>query len=332
MIQVAATYGTTKVMPKKKMITFEVCRSNESFKSILNSLSRRGHLRRLEDECDVKIVSQFHSESEDHMTWMVAATPRRVMRLRDLANERREKASGYAEINEVIRESLTESYTRDKNRLDEEHINALMPQFRLNVSDLEAEYSELIKSYSTKLEKLNQTYEENIKKAMQPGMDQEQYFWKRYLRYLGQYHRFQSKYGGSVWFDVYNFSSAEDGVTVDVFFSCGSIEVFQMQGTALTRIADVVIRESGGTIIESAEKLQQPSDKKGKQGPRTYSWDEKEDAALAWEKIDRDLYPITVDDFLGEKFGYSEDGKPNVSKSTFYRWRNQLRKMGLIQD
>jgi hypothetical protein len=62
---------------------------------------------------------------------------------------------------------------------------------------------------------------------------------------------------------------------------------------------------------------QQP---KSKRGPRNYSRDEKIKFLHEWDKLDRDANPITLVDWLEEKFG-ATGGELNVAKSTFYGWK-----------
>jgi len=72
----------------------------------------------------------------------------------------------------------------------------------------------------------------------------------------------------------------------------------------------------------------EPRVKKGKQGPHRYSSQEKLDAHNAWDAIDQDMTPISLEEFLEEKFGV-EAGNLIVPLSTFHGWRTQLRRNGL---
>lgn len=58
---------------------------------------------------------------------------------------------------------------------------------------------------------------------------------------------------------------------------------------------------------------------KSKRGPRKYSRAEKVAARKEWEELDRDNNPITLEDWLVEKFGET-GGTPHVAVSTFYGW------------
>jgi hypothetical protein len=44
-------------------------------------------------------------------------------------------------------------------------------------------------------------------------------------------------------------------------------------------------------------------------------------ALTAWNNLDRDINPLTVQEFLDKRFG-----EGNVAESTFHGWRKQIRK------
>jgi hypothetical protein len=62
---------------------------------------------------------------------------------------------------------------------------------------------------------------------------------------------------------------------------------------------------------------------KSKNGPRNYSVEEKRAAYLEWQRLDRDQTPLTLDDWLDEKFG-NRHGHLNVKPSTLYGWKRYL--------
>jgi len=65
---------------------------------------------------------------------------------------------------------------------------------------------------------------------------------------------------------------------------------------------------------------EEKSTKKSKRGPRRYSVAEKIEAVEQWDKLDRDKFPVTLDEWLEEKFG-TTGGVLNVAVSTFHGWR-----------
>ena len=58
---------------------------------------------------------------------------------------------------------------------------------------------------------------------------------------------------------------------------------------------------------------------KSKRGPRRFSRERKVAARQKWEKLDRDLNPMTLEEFLEKEFG-TTGGNLNVPRSTFYSW------------
>ena len=64
---------------------------------------------------------------------------------------------------------------------------------------------------------------------------------------------------------------------------------------------------------------------KGKTGPRRHSDEERKRALEAWERLDRDASPITLSEFLDNRFG-NTGGVPNVANSTFYAWKSKFAK------
>jgi hypothetical protein len=64
-----------------------------------------------------------------------------------------------------------------------------------------------------------------------------------------------------------------------------------------------------------------PKPAKGKQGPRGgLSKAERIAAVKEWDGLDRDINPITLEEWLNKKFGNTA-GQLNVPLSTFHGWR-----------
>ena len=59
---------------------------------------------------------------------------------------------------------------------------------------------------------------------------------------------------------------------------------------------------------------------KSKRGPHNYSTQEKIDAVNDWEALDKDLHPITLEEWLENRFG-TDYGVLRVAVSTFHSWR-----------
>ncbi|MCA9925548.1 MAG: hypothetical protein KC421_24425 [Anaerolineales bacterium] len=82
-------------------------------------------------------------------------------------------------------------------------------------------------------------------------------------------------------------------------------------------------------LIKSATEafpLPLPKQIKSKRGPRRYSKQEKMEAYMEWQQLDKDIYPIKLEDWLEQKFG-SENGILNVKTSTFHGWKKLLPKL-----
>lgn len=73
-----------------------------------------------------------------------------------------------------------------------------------------------------------------------------------------------------------------------------------------------------------AAKHKSPNTKKSKRGKSRYSEAVMKKAVLDWEAIDTKIDPITLDEFLEQRFG-TEGGILKVSPSTFYSWRKKYR-------
>ncbi len=76
-------------------------------------------------------------------------------------------------------------------------------------------------------------------------------------------------------------------------------------------------------LPDDEQKAKTAINQKGKQGPRRYSLEEKKMAFLEWQQLDRDKHPITLEEWLEERFG-ATGGKLNVPKSTFYGWKKYI--------
>ena len=64
---------------------------------------------------------------------------------------------------------------------------------------------------------------------------------------------------------------------------------------------------------------------KSKRGPHRYSRAEKIAAVREWDALDKDLHPITLAEWLKNKFG-APYGALSVAESTFHGWRKLLKK------
>jgi len=66
-------------------------------------------------------------------------------------------------------------------------------------------------------------------------------------------------------------------------------------------------------------------------GSRTkFTLEQKHEAYMHWENMDKNISPIVIEEFLEYKFGYKENGDLIVAKSTFYGWKHQLIDKGFL--
>ncbi len=90
--------------------------------------------------------------------------------------------------------------------------------------------------------------------------------------------------------------------------------------------------ESGQTINHSGDQqTSQGTDQSDviikrprKNGPSNFTIDEKREAINAWDKLDKDFFSGTLQDWLDARFGL-EGGISIVPKATFHGWRRSLR-------
>jgi hypothetical protein len=64
--------------------------------------------------------------------------------------------------------------------------------------------------------------------------------------------------------------------------------------------------------------------RKSKRGPHRYSDKDKLKALEDWAELDKNKYPVTLQEWLVERFG-DDGGVPKVPKSTFYGWKKALK-------
>jgi hypothetical protein len=72
---------------------------------------------------------------------------------------------------------------------------------------------------------------------------------------------------------------------------------------------------------EMKELLNRPK-RRGR--PPTYSIDHWQRVVLAWENRDPLHNPMTLKEFLSEKFGTYADGSPRMSENSYYDWRKKV--------
>ena len=90
-----------------------------------------------------------------------------------------------------------------------------------------------------------------------------------------------------------------------------------------TRELPVIVEKSKPTPRAETKQNTQNKKKnaKSKRGPRKYSTDEKIAAYNEWQNLDRDLDPVTLEEWLDNRFG-NDNGVLKVATSTFYSWKN----------
>jgi|WetSurMetagenome_2_1015567.scaffolds.fasta_scaffold10698_5 hypothetical protein len=78
--------------------------------------------------------------------------------------------------------------------------------------------------------------------------------------------------------------------------------------------------------VQEAEEILALIDKPKKRGGRhpTHPLDKWTRVVVAWEKLDKDRYPITLNEFLCEHFGRNADGSPGMSENSFYENKKRV--------
>lgn len=71
--------------------------------------------------------------------------------------------------------------------------------------------------------------------------------------------------------------------------------------------------------------------KASKRGPHRYSEMAKLKALQDWDELDKNISPITLQEFLEKRFA-DDRGISQVAESTFHGWRQQLRKSGKYKN
>lgn len=140
------------------------------------------------------------------------------------------------------------------------------------------------------------------------------------------------------------------GIILSIVFTVAAIQqVLEGQARILkdppapgTRIEPYVVRFWGHKVYQypedpfifevpdakpaGAEVMQLPlfDGRRGKTSKFTYA--QKRSAVLKWERRDPSISAITLEEFLRQEFGVTEDGILQVAPSTFYDWRARIRK------
>jgi hypothetical protein len=138
---------------------------------------------------------------------------------------------------------------------------------------------------------------------------------------LTGFFRESTGYTGESWFGHISAYASGKGSRIEgvsnfkIYWALAYFEELRKYLNVITQPSD---RQQEKTVIET-QQIDEPA-KKSKRGPRKYSRDKKIEALENWESLDRDINPITLEEWLDYEFG-NTGGVPNVAASTFHGWR-----------